>query len=49
MTEQLLKKKEEFDFKLEQVKAIVSSKDTLIDSMQRNEELLVREILDLKE
>jgi hypothetical protein len=47
--EELASKRAEFELKLEQAKAIVSSKDALIESMQKNEELLELEIVDLRE
>jgi len=47
--EDLIKKKAEFDLKLDQARAIVSSKDALIDTMQKNEELVEKEIVSLRE
>ena len=49
MTNDLIEKRLEFERKLEQVKAIISSKDILIHTLQRNEEMLDKEILELKD
>ena len=49
LADDLISKRLEFDRKLDNIRVLVSSKDALISSIQRNEDILEKEIFYLKE